>query len=338
MLAVVAAILASGTPTTARADRLGVTTPGKAAEVRERLQRFIWGGGLPRQAPGRVEQSIFDSRFIGLANLERIERLTVGMDLGFSSIVYRLVPRRSNGRVVLYHNGHGQNVGSGARIAAYFLERGYGVFNLAMPLAGENRYPARLRTRCGVIGLRMPAFPWAHERMACLPRPFRFFVEPVVVTVNYARRLGYRSIAMVGLSGGGWTTVLAAALDPRIRHSFPVAGSAPTYTSAVACARSPNRLCLGDFEQRHAPLYRVASYLELYVLGSWGRGRSQLAVYNVYDPCCFAGEQFKSWEPSVRRALRRVGSGSFDAFGDRSHSTHSISPLALSLIAKRLRG
>ena len=38
----------------------------------------------------------------------------------------------------------------------------------------------------------------------------KFFVEPVILTVNYAMEvLGYKHIVMMGLSGGGWTTTLA---------------------------------------------------------------------------------------------------------------------------------
>ena len=33
---------------------------------------------------------------------------------------------------------------------------------------------------------------------------------------------------MVGISGGGWTTGVYSALDPRIEKSFVVAGTAPT--------------------------------------------------------------------------------------------------------------
>lgn len=38
----------------------------------------------------------------------------------------------------------------------------------------------------------------------------KFFVEPVILTINYAKMvLGYKRIVMMGLSGGGWTTTLA---------------------------------------------------------------------------------------------------------------------------------
>ena len=53
----------------------------------------------------------------------------------------------------------------------------------------------------------------------------RFFIEPVVLAVNYAEALGYDEIVMLGLSGGGWTTTVSAAVDSRIKLSIPVAGS-----------------------------------------------------------------------------------------------------------------
>ena len=56
----------------------------------------------------------------------------------------------------------------------------------------------------------------------------RYFVEPVVLTANYAlTHLNYTRIYMAGLSGGGWTTTLAPAIDKRIVGSFPIAGSVP---------------------------------------------------------------------------------------------------------------
>ena len=42
----------------------------------------------------------------------------------------------------------------------------------------------------------------------------RFFIEPVALTVAYAKRLGYKHIVMAGFSGGGWTTHVAAVRRP----------------------------------------------------------------------------------------------------------------------------
>jgi PhoPQ-activated pathogenicity-related protein len=45
--------------------------------------------------------------------------------------------------------------------------------------------------------------------------------------------LKYKHIVMAGLSGGGWTTTIAAAIDPRIQLSIPIAGSIPQAPSLL---------------------------------------------------------------------------------------------------------
>ena len=54
------------------------------------------------------------------------------------------------------------------------------------------------------------------------------WVEPVIVGVNYGlSEFGYGDVNMVGISGGGYTTHMCAAIDARIKLSFPTAGSLP---------------------------------------------------------------------------------------------------------------
>src|ERR1041385_7687309 len=88
---------------------------------------------------------------------------------------------------------------------------------------------------------------------------------------------------MVGLSGGGWTTTLYAAIDPRIRKSFPVAGSIPLYLYSDHYQT--------DAEQSRPELYSLAGYPDLYVLGSSGIGRKQVQILNHSDSCCFGSLQ-----------------------------------------------
>ena len=68
---------------------------------------------------------------------------------------------------------------------------------------------------------------WFEQWEAKGVKTMRFFLEPVILTINLALRSGYTRVVMMGKSGGGWTTTLAAALDPRISFSAPVAGSIP---------------------------------------------------------------------------------------------------------------
>jgi len=51
----------------------------------------------------------------------------------------------------------------------------------------------------------------------------------VSVVAAYAKKLGYKHVAMLGLSGGGWTTTVASAVVTDIDLSFPTAGSMPKW-------------------------------------------------------------------------------------------------------------
>ena len=64
---------------------------------------------------------------------------------------------------------------------------------------------------------------WENQGDAAL----RYFLEPAYLTVNYAKAHGYEWVGIAGLSGGGWSTTVAAAIDKRIDASFPIAGSTP---------------------------------------------------------------------------------------------------------------
>ncbi len=99
---------------------------------------------------------------------------------------------------------------------------GYDVFVISMPLKGVNLGPGSNDTY--VESDHWWFLQW--EEMG--DHPLGYFVEPVILTANYAMEsLGYKNIVMAGLSGGGWSTTLASAIDTRISASFPIAGSVP---------------------------------------------------------------------------------------------------------------
>lgn len=161
--------------------------------------------------------------------------------------------------------------------------------------------------------------------------PIKYFIEPVVTALNYLENnFYYASVSMVGISGGGWTTTLAAAVDKRITKSFPVAGSYPIYL------RSNSSRDWGDYEQTAPELYSTMNYLELYVLGGQGKNRKQLQILNKYDSCCFAGTKWETYRDVVRSRIHHLGAGEFDLFLDDSHQEHLVSNLAMSQILNEL--
>ena len=141
---------------------------------------------------------------------------------------------------------------------------------------------------------------------AYLDRPFRFFLEPIVRCLDYVEaHYNYDEIDMIGLSGGGWTTTVYAALDQRIKRSFPIAGSVPNYLRVGFEG-------LGDEEQDDPGFYSIANYCELYVMGSYGADRGQLQILNRYDSCCFYGTRHTNWVDSVQQAVSKLGLGKYE--------------------------
>jgi hypothetical protein len=98
---------------------------------------------------------------------------------------------------------------------------GFDVFILSMPLYGVNLGPGSNTTH--LEGDHNWMWQWEQQGDS----PLRYFLQPAYLTVNYAKTAGYEQVFMAGLSGGGWTTTFAAAIDKRIDASFPIAGSLP---------------------------------------------------------------------------------------------------------------
>ena len=129
----------------------------------------------------------------------------------------------------------------------------------------------------------------------------------MIRTLNYAlNTLGYKRAIMIGKSGGGWTTTLIAALDPRVALSFPIAGSIPLNFHHISW----------DFEQmpRNASetwYLNVGQYSMLYALATvdaeGGRTRSSVQVLHENDPCCYYGhdrhEGILQYDAEVMAAL-----------------------------------
>jgi hypothetical protein len=88
-------------------------------------------------------------------------------------------------------------------------------------------------------------------------------------------------VAVAGLSGGGWQTIVISSLDPRVTLANPVAG----YSSYRTRARFQQDL--GDSEQTPTDLATVADYTHLTALLA---PRPALLTYNAKDNCCFASD------------------------------------------------
>ena len=314
-------------------ELISITNAEQAIAKRTELVNFIWGPhGLPKDVPASVDKGIADERYKDLSNLKQIDRLNVAMQWGLTSTAYHFIPTQSNGKLLIYHGGHDGDFIIAKDLIQFFVKNGFAVIALSMPLETPNNRPVVNLERIGKIQLTF------HEQLKLLKmkagHPVQVFLTPVAACLNYAEPLGYNAIYMAGLSGGGWTTTIYAALDPRIIRSYPVAGTLPLHLreDGRRTNTAQRGTDWGDYEQSIPELYAIANYLELYVLSSFGEGRKQLQILNKHDPCCMGGEAFRTYENVVNERVRASGSGSFAVYLDTKNTSHSVSPTALDVI------
>jgi hypothetical protein len=310
----------------------------EVANKRRALIQYLWGAeGFPERRLPNVILTNVACPVKQLTNLARVDELRIDLAPGLQGLAYHFIPQRPNRELVVVHHGHGctldddpgpGDVGFGLqRTIRSLLQEGYGVLGLFMP------------------HMRPGDCTGGHDAMFQMTNvmgsPIKFFLEPTAISLNHLKTSSrtdrfpnYRAFHMIGLSGGGWTTTLYAAVDPTIRCSFPVAGTIPLYLRSGGS--------IGDREQFEAPFYSLAGYPDLYILAAHGDGRKQVQILNRRDDCCFGQAQhdekatgmryadaMREYEGRVRAALAQIGRGSFRLEIDETAPSHMISHHAI---------
>ena len=314
------------------------------SEKRLEIIKAIWG---TNEIPDRSDVVISSGVASPLSpdpNVMRVDRIEIPVDVPVArgsepikDLAYLFVPVTRNNRLVILNPGHTCTLKTdpsqehGYRLEetiAGLVRTGFDVLAIFMPHVSETGCDL---DHCKIInvipgpGNQPPAFG------------LRYFLEPEIVSLNYLlQHTTYQNINMVGLSGGGWTTNLLAAIDPRIKYSFSVAGSMPLYYRYGGS--------IGDIEQFLPQLYRdIAGYPDLYVLGAFGKGRMQVQILNRNDDCCFGQKQhdperdydadLKTFAKSVKERLKILGAGDhYYLVIDEEAPCHQISGYALNKV------
>jgi hypothetical protein len=308
-------------------EMISIDSPADINRAREELTTVLFGDSeLLLSMPSGFQRNISDKRYDDISSLNTIDKFTIKMDYGIESHVYHFIPETPNGQVILYHQGHHGDFFLGKDVIHELLDHGYAVVGFSMPLLGPNNQPTVEVERLGRISLK------SHDFIKFLTpeagHNIKYFLEPVIAMVNHIERnLDYSRISMVGISGGGWVTTLAAAVDHRIKKSFPVSGTYP-----ILLRTNNKELDWGDYEQTEPEIYTTTNYLELYILGSYGLNRKQLQIMNKFDPCCLGGVLGDVYRDVVREKVTELGAGEYEFFLDTTHMDHKISAAAMERI------
>ena len=147
------------------------------------------------------------------------------------------------------------------------LNAGFSIYVMNMPAGGQccTAHPA-LFTKYGNAAMQ-------------------YFLEPAVQAMNYWHAHStFSQYDFIGLSGGGWAGTVLQVLDTRVKTVISDAGSLPGTQfccDAFPISELPNQ---GDrsfaSEANWAPFYSIAGYVDLYLMGASGAGRSQLQILN----------------------------------------------------------
>lgn len=316
---------------------ISIRTASDVDAKRRALIQYLWGAeGFPNDRFPTVVSTNVASPVQHLTHVTRVDEMRVEMAPGLEGLGYHFLAERPNRQLVVLHHGHActfdddpspKDVGYGMqRTIRALLREGYGVLAVFMP------------------HMRPGDCTGGHDAMfqiATTGSPIKFFLEPVAVSLNHLKQRSrsgqfpqYSVFHMAGLSGGGWTTTVYAAIDPTIQSSFPIAGTIPLYLRSGGS--------VGDREQYEPTFYSIASYPDLYILGAYGSGRKQVQILVRRDDCCFGQAQhdseksggpypeiLRAYEDRVRAALERLGRGSFRLVIDEVAPSHMISHHAI---------
>lgn len=317
--------------------QITIQSASDVKEKRRQLIQYIWGAaGWPKERLPTSVKTLSQSPVKALDELQRVDELRFDLAPGLEGLAYHFIPKKPVRELVVLHHGHActldddpspENVGYGLqRTTAVLLADGYSVLGVFMP------------------HMRPGDCTGGHDAMFSTQSgssPMRYFLEPVAISLNYlkshhrkARFPKYKKFHMAGLSGGGWTTTVYAAIDPTIQRSFSVAGTMPLYLRFGGS--------VGDREQFEPSFYSIAGYQDLYILGAHGRGRSQTQIHVRRDDCCFGEAQhderaaglpyvdaLRHYEQKVQSTLKAIRDGKFQLEIDEIAPSHMISHHAI---------
>ena len=309
--------------------------------TKQMLNEYIWNDPkLPSDLVTKHEYDVKDSMISKLKYLERIDSFTVEMNHGMNSISYLFLAENTNNKLIIYHQGHDavslndfdrHSFDQDIPLIQNFLDNNYSVLVFSMPGKGMNNEPIVNHEKFGTFKIN------SHNHFELLEtenfHPLRFFIEPIVLTLNQIEKdYSFEEFSMIGLSGGGWTTIIISAIDDRVNESYSVAGSFPIWL------RSDSR-DFGDYEQTIPEFYQIANYEELYFLGAYGNDRSLFLFYNEFDSCCFSGKLYNKFPfaDSIKTKLSEFGKTNFDVIIDHGQTEHIISDYTLKKITTQIK-
>jgi hypothetical protein len=287
-----------------------------SADIRRTARRAIWGEADPFAAPLPASRVGLPQSLVGnVTHHAYAQSFQIAYSGGLPTRISWFVPPSPiYGRYAIYHEGHG---GAGIEIGAdtinWLLDRGWTVITVDMPLLGMNAVDAR-------PGLE------AHGQFESLDdgttSPLTYFLTPVRTVVDWIVELEAGrnpDILLIGRSGGGLTSYLYGAIDPRVDIVVSVAGGRPISERLDAPWGAAE---LGDYEQTIPHLYDAVGHEHLMLAAG---SKASMYLFNQWDACCFRIQPDSTFVEYLRGGSIPSGK-TIEVFVDSENPAHSIGP------------
>jgi hypothetical protein len=306
-------------------------------QKRTEIFEYLWKNNtIHNSMPTKIIENISDQKF-NMNNIQRIDKIIIEMDYGVNSIAYIFFPKTTinseknsnDNSLIIYHQGHkGDFTIYGKDTIEKLLENNYTVMAFSMPLEGQNNQPVIDIPNKGIFKMKY------HNHFLYLDNPnfssMKYFFEPIMKSLNYVEKnYSFEKFHMIGLSGGGWTTMVYSAIDPRISHSYAVSGGYPEYLQQM--------IGMGHYERNANGLLHIVNYPEMYVMSSVGENRKSVHISIEWDTGYRCGNFAQTYDKPVKESVKKIGPGTFKTYLDSSIIDHIISDESLSFILKELK-
>lgn len=322
-----------------------------AASVRGALRWLVFGADDPLLTPGSltsVWQNVFPPTGGNVDISDTLTNKLAAMAAGedahpvpilrsmvmplYATMMSRLtwfsLPDHLPRRYAIYNEGHGEaGIGSAAPVINWLLRSGWQVLVLDMPLEGLN-----------AVDVRYPLFD--HDDVAFAARDeginaLRWFLLPVAGAVDLvyddAKERGTGvDLLMLGRSGGGFTTMLYSAMDPRVTVAANISGGAPHSVFLDPTVFKP----LGaHYENDTSTLYDQVSMTD-FLLTAGTKGNFHF--FSTHDPCCYTFSPKHPWIQFLN-SLQSQGDKKYRVFVDERSTIHGLGTSGLAALGRFLQ-
>lgn len=284
------------------------------------------GGGLPANAvPALIEYSYSGTMHQTSTSAVTGEYLTTKLAFNrtdrsgyvWTHIVYHIQATANSNKCCLVNGGHGSESGHLA-IIQDLIANGIDVLYCAMPVTFQNTENNPTVNATGVSG---------HNDIKTggldngVYNPLELFLFDKIEAINYVKmNFNYLDIYMCGCSGGGWTTLMTAAMDSRIRKSIDFRGATPSQfldnPVEVDYEQGPYMVDLsytyadGATSPHLTAMYTSINYYDLMILAS-SDGREFHTMHHYNDTCCHKTFVYNTFMPRLQNDARNLGANVF---------------------------